>query len=118
MSILVFLEHHGNELSKASLGVLSKAASLGDAEVGGVIAGSNVRPAEPTGGVVMSGCQRYTSGKRLGGPKVAFVPVRRACLALQVPTNAHLADSGNRWSCDPGYQEQGETCTDDERRAP
>jgi electron transfer flavoprotein alpha subunit len=43
MSILVFLEHHGNELSKASLGVLSKAASLGDSEVAGVITGSNVR---------------------------------------------------------------------------
>ena len=30
MSTLVFLEHHGNELLKPSLGVLSKAASLGD----------------------------------------------------------------------------------------
>ena len=27
--ILVFLEHHGSELQKGSLGVLSKAASLG-----------------------------------------------------------------------------------------
>jgi electron transfer flavoprotein alpha subunit len=43
MAILVFLEHHGDELSKASLGVLSKAASLGDADVAGVITGSNVR---------------------------------------------------------------------------
>jgi electron transfer flavoprotein alpha subunit len=43
MATLVFLEHHGNELLKASLGVLSKAASLGDADVAGVIAGSNVR---------------------------------------------------------------------------
>jgi electron transfer flavoprotein alpha subunit len=43
MATLVFLEHHGNELSKASLGVLSKAASLGDADVAGVIAGSDVR---------------------------------------------------------------------------
>src|SRR5881227_600752 len=42
MSTLVFLEHHGNELSKASLGVLSKAASLGG-DVAGVVAGSNVR---------------------------------------------------------------------------
>jgi electron transfer flavoprotein alpha subunit len=38
---LVFLEHHGDELQKGSLGVLSKAASLGD-EVAGVVAGSGV----------------------------------------------------------------------------
>src|SRR5918992_5807912 len=43
MSTLVFLEHHGNELLKGSLGVLSKAASLGDTDVAGVIAGSGVR---------------------------------------------------------------------------
>jgi electron transfer flavoprotein alpha subunit len=43
MATLVFLEHHGDELSKASLGVLSKAASLGDTDVAGVIAGANVR---------------------------------------------------------------------------
>jgi len=42
MPTLVFLEHHGNELQKGSLGVLSKAASLGDTEVAGVIAGSGV----------------------------------------------------------------------------
>jgi electron transfer flavoprotein alpha subunit len=36
---LVFLEHHGDELQKGSLAVLSKAASLGG-EVGGVIIGS------------------------------------------------------------------------------
>jgi electron transfer flavoprotein alpha subunit len=43
MSTLVFLEHHGGELLKGSLGVLSKAASLGDSEVAGLIAGSDVR---------------------------------------------------------------------------
>ena len=32
MSILVFLEHHGDALQKGSLGVLAKAASLGDAD--------------------------------------------------------------------------------------
>ena len=42
MSTLVFLEHHGDELLKSSLGVLSKAATLGD-EVAGVVVGSNVR---------------------------------------------------------------------------
>jgi electron transfer flavoprotein alpha subunit len=40
--ILVFLEHHGDELLKGALGVLSKAASLGD-DVAGVVIGSDVR---------------------------------------------------------------------------
>jgi electron transfer flavoprotein alpha subunit len=43
LSTLVFLEHHGDELLKSSLGVLSKAASLGDGDVAGVVLGSNVR---------------------------------------------------------------------------
>jgi len=43
MSILVFVEHHGNELQKGSLGVLSKAASLGDADVAAVLVGAGVR---------------------------------------------------------------------------
>jgi electron transfer flavoprotein alpha subunit len=43
MSILVFLEHHGNELQKGSLGVLAKAASLGDADVAGALVGSGVK---------------------------------------------------------------------------
>jgi electron transfer flavoprotein alpha subunit len=40
---LVFLEHHGDELLKPSLAVLSKAAQLGDA-VSAVVAGSGVEP--------------------------------------------------------------------------
>ncbi|MEN3313192.1 MAG: electron transfer flavoprotein alpha subunit [Actinomycetota bacterium] len=43
MSTLVFLEHHGDELLKGSLGVLSRAAALGDGDVAGIITGSNVR---------------------------------------------------------------------------
>ena len=43
MSTLVFLEHHGDELLKSSLGVLSKAATLGDDDLAGVVVGSNVR---------------------------------------------------------------------------
>jgi electron transfer flavoprotein alpha subunit len=43
MSILVFLEHHGSELQKGSLGVLSKAATLGDSEVAAVLVGSGVK---------------------------------------------------------------------------
>ena len=41
MSTLVFLEHHGSELQKGSLGVLAKAASLGD--VAAVIAGEGAK---------------------------------------------------------------------------
>jgi electron transfer flavoprotein alpha subunit len=43
MSTLVFLEHHGDELLKGSLGVLAKAVTLGDGEVAGVVIGSGVR---------------------------------------------------------------------------
>ena len=43
MSILVFLEQHGNELQKGSLGVLTKAASLGDPDVAAVIVGENAK---------------------------------------------------------------------------
>jgi len=39
---LVFLEHHGDELLKGPLGVLSKAATLGD-DVAAVVAGSGVK---------------------------------------------------------------------------
>ena len=42
MTIAVFLEHHDGELQKGSLGVLGKAASLGE-EVVGVVLGSGVR---------------------------------------------------------------------------
>jgi electron transfer flavoprotein alpha subunit len=43
VSILVFLEHHGNELQKGSLGVLAKAASLGDPDVAAVLVGGGVK---------------------------------------------------------------------------
>jgi len=43
MSILVFLEHHEGELQKGSLGVLSKAASLCDSDLAGVLLGSGVK---------------------------------------------------------------------------
>jgi electron transfer flavoprotein alpha subunit len=42
LSVLVFLEHHGGELQRNSLGVLSKAATLGDNDVHGVLVGSGV----------------------------------------------------------------------------
>jgi electron transfer flavoprotein alpha subunit len=51
VKLLVFLEHHGDSVTKASLGVLAKGRSLGDAM--GVVAGSGVRvAAEAAGGVV------------------------------------------------------------------
>ena len=40
MKALVFLEHHGGELTKGPLGVLAKAAALGDGEVAAVLIGS------------------------------------------------------------------------------
>ncbi len=43
MSVLVFLEHHGSELQKGALGVLTKAASLGESDVGVVLVGGGVR---------------------------------------------------------------------------
>jgi electron transfer flavoprotein alpha subunit len=42
MSVLVFLEHHGTELQKGSLGVLAKAATLGGGEVAAVLVGGGV----------------------------------------------------------------------------
>jgi electron transfer flavoprotein alpha subunit len=43
MGTLVFLENHGNELQKGSLGVLAKAASLGGGDVAAVIAGEGAK---------------------------------------------------------------------------
>ncbi len=43
VSTLVFLEHHGGELQKGALGVLSKAGSLGDDSVAGAVLGSGVK---------------------------------------------------------------------------
>jgi electron transfer flavoprotein alpha subunit len=42
MPTLVFLEHHDGELQRGSLGVLTKAASLGEPGVTGVVLGSGV----------------------------------------------------------------------------
>jgi electron transfer flavoprotein alpha subunit len=56
MSTLVFLEHHEGELQRGALGVLSKAASLGDSEVAGVIAGSGV-------GALASEAGKFGAGK-------------------------------------------------------
>ena len=47
MSVLVFVEHHAGELQKGSLGVLTKAASLGDSDVGAVLVGGGVKELAP-----------------------------------------------------------------------
>ena len=39
MSVLVFLEHHGDALTKGSLGLLAKAAMLDGGEVAAVLVG-------------------------------------------------------------------------------
>ena len=53
MKLLVFLEHHEDTVTKASLGVLAKARSLGEAA--GVVAGQGVRgAAESAGGLVFA----------------------------------------------------------------
>ncbi|HKY12377.1 MAG TPA: electron transfer flavoprotein subunit alpha/FixB family protein [Gaiellaceae bacterium] len=49
MATLVFLEHHEGELQKPALGVLSKAAELGE-DVAGVVLGSGVRDLAPAAG--------------------------------------------------------------------
>jgi electron transfer flavoprotein alpha subunit len=43
MSVLVFLEHHEGHLEKGPLGVLAKAAALGDDDVAGVLVGAGLR---------------------------------------------------------------------------
>jgi electron transfer flavoprotein alpha subunit len=50
VSTLVFLEHHGGALQKGALGVLAKAASLGDGEVAAVLAGAGVSALAPEAG--------------------------------------------------------------------
>jgi electron transfer flavoprotein alpha subunit len=40
---LVFVEHHGSELQKGSLGVLSKATTLGEGDVAAVLVGAGVK---------------------------------------------------------------------------
>jgi electron transfer flavoprotein alpha subunit len=50
VTTLVFLEHHGDEVQRDGLGVLAKAASLGDGDVSGVLVGSGVSQAAEVAG--------------------------------------------------------------------
>jgi electron transfer flavoprotein alpha subunit len=56
MSTLVFLEHHDGQLQKGSLGLLSKAATLGDDDLAGVVLGSGVKE-------LAAGAGRYGANK-------------------------------------------------------
>jgi electron transfer flavoprotein alpha subunit len=56
MSTLVFLEHHDGQLQKGSLGLLSKAATLGDDDLAGVLLGSGVKE-------LAAGAGRYGANK-------------------------------------------------------
>jgi hypothetical protein len=38
------------------------------------------------------------------------------CVALQVPPNAHIDFSGNRWECDTRYRRDGDVCVAENAR--
>ena len=67
MTTLVFLESHDGELTKGSLGVLGKAASLGG-DVAGVVLGSAVRDAAPTAGGFGASTVYVVEDEALGPP--------------------------------------------------
>jgi electron transfer flavoprotein alpha subunit len=50
VTTLVFLEHHGDAIQRDALGVLGKAAGLGDGDVAGVLVGSGVDTAAAEAG--------------------------------------------------------------------
>jgi electron transfer flavoprotein alpha subunit len=64
---LVFLEHHGAELGKPSLAVLSKAASLGG-EVEAVLVGSGVEALAPQAGEFGAAVVHVADDERLAAP--------------------------------------------------
>jgi electron transfer flavoprotein alpha subunit len=68
MPILVFLEHHEDQLSKNSLGILAKAAQLGDGDVSGVILGSGVRGIAEQAGTFGAGRVLVADDERLAAP--------------------------------------------------
>ena len=77
MATLVFLEHHGDELQKGSLGVLAKAASLGDGDVAAVLAGEGAKALAARGREVRRGEGLGLRGRR-GRAAAAAAARRRA----------------------------------------
>jgi len=65
--VVVFLEHHEDELTKGSLGVLTKAAGLGG-EVAGVVAGSGVRGLAERAGAFGATTVWVADDERLAAP--------------------------------------------------
>ena len=77
MSVLVFLEHHGSELQKGALGVLTKAAALGDADVGAVLVGEGVTSLAAEAGTLRRD-ERLRRRRRVLRPAAAAVARGRA----------------------------------------
>src|SRR6478736_2164727 len=67
MTTLVFLESHDGELTKGGLGVLGKAASLGD-DVAGVVLGSGVRDAAAAAGAFGAATVYVVDDEALAAP--------------------------------------------------
>jgi electron transfer flavoprotein alpha subunit len=84
MNILVFLEHHDSEISKGSLGVLTKAASLTDSEVAGVLVGSGPMQTLATEAGKFGATKVYVAeSDELGSP----LPQPRVDVLEQIITN-------------------------------
>ena len=87
MPTLVFLEHHDGELQKGSLGVLSKAASLGD-DVTGVLLGSGVAGLAPEAG-------KFGAARVLSSHDQSVVLSALALISLAVGAAVGLAAPGS-----------------------
>jgi electron transfer flavoprotein alpha subunit len=68
MATLVFLEHHDADLLKGAVGVLSKAASLGDSDVAGVVVGAGVRELASQAGKFGAATVYVADDERLAAP--------------------------------------------------
>src|SRR5438067_4956952 len=114
MSVLVFLEQHENELQKGSLGVLAKAASLGDGDVAAAIAGEGARAlaaeAGEFGAAKVWVCEDDEVSQPLSQPRVdvlaqvledggyGTVPFANSVLAADVAAGlAARLDAGLNW---------------------
>jgi electron transfer flavoprotein alpha subunit len=80
VSVLVFLEHHEGKLQKGSLGVLGKAATLGDTDVAAVVAGSGVRELAAEAGKFGASRVFVADDARLAAP----LPQPRADVIAQI----------------------------------
>src|SRR5262249_17895367 len=109
VKLLVFLEHHADALTKASLGVLARARQL-DAGAAGVVAGANVRAlAEQAGGTVFVADDPRLQAppprprgdlpaKRVADERVAAVLLAQSVLAADVAAAlAARLDAGLNW---------------------